>query len=151
MTAPHPGNLRYVLRAYETPDAARLAVILVLAGERELSRRRIAELWEVRRPADAKPGQFRTIRSRIGRGANLLEAAGGLRRYQDLITVTDWEVIMMAARNLEILETPGGMTLPPGQWSRRPEAPPALHPVQAQLEAGRTANAAAAHDKHHHP
>ena len=139
---PRPdGNQRYLLRAYETPDAARLAMILRLANAPELSRRRIADLWITHRPADAVPGQFRTVRGRIGRGASLLETAGGVRRHLDLIQITNWDVIHMAARNLEILETPGGMALPPHRWSRRPEAPAFLHPIQEQLERGRAAAA----------
>lgn len=132
------GNPRYVLRAYESADSARLARAILSAGYTTLSRQALANIWAEQNPADATSTVTRTIRRRITRGAHLLAVAGIVDRRGELVVVLNRERLDMAARNLTILETPDGRPIQPDEWARRPEVPPHLRHVQHQLEHGRS-------------
>lgn len=130
------GNRRYLLRAYETPDSARLAHLLIGMRAPTVTRDRVVDEWTTRRPADAAR---RSIRKRVNYGAHLLSVIQAIHREGHLITVVDRDRLAMVARNLEVLENQEGYALPPSQWLRRPEAPADLRDIQDELERTRTA------------
>jgi hypothetical protein len=137
----HQFNLRFALRAYETTDSARLAHLLLEIGEPVVTREEIKRRWALWRPQDVKGTGGMSISSRVKRGLTLQCTVGILDRRDRQVIVLDPERLAMVARNLPILQNAGGLSLPPSQWSRRPEAPPDLHVIQAQLEMTRTASA----------
>jgi hypothetical protein len=137
----HQFNRRFLLRAFETTDAARVATILLQIGKPATTRDEIRQRWAAWRPVDAQSTGSRSVSSRMNRGLHLLSVAGVVQREDRRVVILDAVLLAMAARNLEILQDADGMSLPPSQWVRRPEAPESLRDIQDVLESKRLSEA----------
>lgn len=129
-------NLRYLLRAFEDTAPCRLAALIVDTGETNRDALRAA--WAQRYPRHAGQRGRKSIRARVGRAITLLKVAGVVTVDDTTVHVLNRAELEMAARNLDLLQTPDGTSLPPREWPRRPEAPERLRPVQDIRERGRT-------------
>lgn len=69
--------------------------------------------------------------------------AGMIEVDGDSIAVVDLEKLAMSARNLACVTDDQGGSLPPSQWSRRPEVPEYLLATQEPLEVSRLQTIAA--------
>jgi hypothetical protein len=135
-------NLRFQLRAYESANACRLAKILeelAASGGRSFSRDDIADHWARLFPRNAGQTGKRSIRSRISRSIGPMRTAGMITVDGDDITAADLDLLAMSARNLPCVTNDEGDSVPPREWSSRPEVPTHLQPVQEPLEASRQA------------
>lgn len=135
-------NLRYELRAYEDPDACRLASILREAMSRRTTtvmRDEVAPVWAKRYPRHAAQTGRRNIHSRVSRALSLMRTAQIVQTPDpDTITIVDAQRLGLAASNLLIIEDNEGMPIRPGLWSSRPVVPPHLLPAQDLLEQTRS-------------
>lgn len=137
------GNPRYLLRAYETADCARLADALrALCADQPrpgdaVPRDTAAAQWAAQWPRHRPHTGRRAIRARIVDALSLLRAAGVCHADGPNIVVDDPGLLRMAAGNLAVLVDRDGMAVPPARWLSRPACPPALRAVQDTLGAGR--------------
>lgn len=125
-------NPRYVLRAYETADASRLAVVM-LGLPSVTDRSAMIRAWGAARPQDLRVRARGTIRHRVGQCLALFSVAGIVERDGEQVTVLDRSLLEMAARNLTILEGPDMINVPPSAWKAIPEVPEDLRPAQERL------------------
>lgn len=126
------GNPRYRLRAYETPDACRLAAVLAELGAGPTPQADTETRWAERWPRH-RPGVAPTIPSRISGAIRYLRAAGIAHREDDHLVIDNARLLLMAAGNLQIITTPGGLAIPPARWNGRPVVPDDLRPIQHEL------------------
>lgn len=132
----HPGvlldddaNPRYVLRAYESPDASRLATILLAPGDDPAP-----EVWARMWPRHAEVTGRQRIARRITQALSLLKVAGAAHGDGPDIVVDDADLLRHIAENLSALTDADGVALPPSRWTTRPWTPEWLRGLQAELE-----------------
>lgn len=128
-------NPRYLLRAYEHPDAARVAVMIGEASQ--VSRDVLCERWVARWPEHVHRLGRRNIRQRLGGGLSLLSAAGVVVRAGGEVRVLSVERLAMVQSNAAMLLDGAGFAVPPRRWPRRCAVPAELVGVQAEMERAR--------------
>jgi hypothetical protein len=133
-------NLRYELRAYESPNCCRLAAFLLKMSDESssypVSRDAVVDTWAEEYPRHAVMTRRKSLRNRVGNALSLLKVAGMAQPGEapHTIEITDTERLHIAAGNLAIVEDNQGMAVPPGAWTQRPEVPDHLREVQGLLE-----------------
>lgn len=127
--------LRNALRAFETPNACRLAAILKeLADEnRGASRDDIVARWAQLYPRHTMHTGRRSIRNRIGKILHLLRTAKIARADGDRIVVIDPAMLEIAVANLAIVVDEDGVAIPRHHLQKRPNVPAYLQALQQRV------------------
>jgi hypothetical protein len=134
--ATETGNPRFLLRAYESADPVRLAVLLtsVPPEARPVARDTLATEWAQRWPRHAAQTGNSNIRSRIRHGLSMLSAVGIVSvDSSGNVGVVDEKLLAMAAANEAIIFNDAGESRPPSEWPARPVAPEVLRAVQEEV------------------